>query len=329
MGHFACFQAQKSISINGNTATFTLTVPHGLVVSPFAPNGRFTVGDATSNYGMNGIYLVQSVSSPTTFPPTFTAQLNQSLPSPVILTSSTDPYLTVTSGKVKSGSGYSDIGGADSLITLGLWGADGQTLNSQAGTFTHELGHSLALTHGGYYFDTQGSYVPTVEANCKPNYQSVMNYLFQVDLLGPNGGLDYSSQQLIPLNEQALAGVNQLATTGGQAAAYSTTTWYAPSAPYGIGTPATHHCDGTPLLQSDPQMFRLDGATTGLAWSNNQDINFNGQIDTSLRGFNDWAAIEFRQIGATGSDVTGGIGSLGFGNPWLRCGNSGFRCWHA
>jgi hypothetical protein len=199
-------------------------------------------------------------------------------------------------------------------------------LNTQAGTFTHELGHSLALTHGGYYFDTQGSYVPTVEANCKPNYQSVMNYLFQVDLLGPNGGLDYSSQQLIPLNEQALAGVNQLTTTLGQAAAYSTTEWYAPSAPYGIGTPATRHCDGTPLLQSDPQMFRLDGATAGLTWSNNQDINFNGQIDTSLRGFNDWAAIDFRQIGATGSDVTGGIGSIGFGDgtPGFGAGTPGF-----
>ena len=78
------------------------------------------------------------------------------------------------------------------------------------------------------------------------------------------------------------------------------------------------------MLQSDPQMFRLDGATTGLTRSNNQDVNFNGQIDSSLRGFNDWAAIDFRQIGATGGDVTGGIGSIGFGD-----GTPGFRCWHA
>jgi len=312
----------QSISVSGSTATFTLTVPHGLVVNPAAPNGRFTVADATSNYGLNGIYFVQNVTSPTTF----TAQLNQSLPQPVTFTGSTDPYLTVTSGQVKSGSGYSDIGGADSLITLGLWGADGQTLNTQAGTFTHELGHSLALAHGGYYFDTPGSYVPTVEANCKPNYQSVMNYLFQVDLLGPNGGLDYSNQQLIPLNEQAVAGVNQLTATGGQASTYSTTEWYAPSTPFGIGTPATRHCDGSPLLQSDPQMFRLDGATSGLTWSNNQDVNFNGRIDSSLRGFNDWAAIDFRQIGATGSDVTGGSGSIGFGagTPGFGAGTPGF-----
>ena len=311
----------QSIGISGTTLTFTTTVPHGLVVSATAANGRVTVGDAVSNYGLNGVYFVQSTPSPTTF----TAQLNQSV-APATFSLATDPFLSVTSGQVRSGSGYSDIGGADSLITLGLWGPDGQSLNAQAGTFTHELGHSVALTHGGYYYDQQGTYIPTVEANCKPNYQSVMNYLFQVDLLGPNGVLDYSGQQLIPLNEQALSGVNQLTTTGGQATTYSTTEFYGSTPPHGIGTPATRHCDGTLLLQSDPQMFRLDGATTGLTWSNNQDINFNGQADTSLRGFNDWGAIDFRQIGATGSDVTGGVGSIGFGagTPGFGAGTPGF-----
>jgi len=45
----------------------------------------------------------------------------------------------------------------------------------QAGTFMHELGHNLGLNHGG-----------DEEENYKPNYVSVMNYLFQ-------GGIAYTA----------------------------------------------------------------------------------------------------------------------------------------
>ena len=93
------------------------------------------------------------------------------------------------------------------MIALGLWRAAGQTDQVEAGTFMHELGHGNGLTHGGLYYDTPGTYVPTFEPNCKPNYQSVMSYQFQIDLLD-NGVLDYSEQQLSPLNESTLpAGV--------------------------------------------------------------------------------------------------------------------------
>ena len=51
----------------------------------------------------------------------------------------------------------------------------------------HELGHTLGLTHGGTFYNNLGNnppdYTPTFEANCKPNVQSSMSYLFQVDLL--------------------------------------------------------------------------------------------------------------------------------------------------
>ena len=40
----------------------------------------------------------------------------------------------------------------------------------QAATLMHELGHTAALRHGGLPNDP----------NCKPNYQSVMSYLYQV-----------------------------------------------------------------------------------------------------------------------------------------------------
>ena len=78
--------------------------------------------------------------------------------------------LTVNSGQPKSTSGVSDLLGGDLLITLGLWDNFVGTDFMQASTLMHELGHNLALRHGG----------GPLEPNCKPNYQSIMSYLYQV-----------------------------------------------------------------------------------------------------------------------------------------------------
>ncbi len=59
---------------------------------------------------------------------------------------------------------------SDFLVTLGLWnGGAGGTDNEKIGTFIHELGHCLGLTHGGAGDHT----------HYKPNHISVMNYAFQ------------------------------------------------------------------------------------------------------------------------------------------------------
>ncbi len=187
----------------------------------------------------------------------------------------------------------------------------------------HELGHSLGLTHGGLYYDTPGSYVPTLEPNCKPNYQSVMSYQFQVDLLD-DGVLDYSEQQLSTLNENGLpAG---LTTTDGPTLAYSTTKWYSPVPPSGVGSPVKSHCDGTPLSANtdpDPTMYLVEGAanpiTPSSAWVSGSDVNFDGTISASLRGYDDWANLDLRQIGATGSESYGG-GKLTVGTGKLTVG---------
>ena len=285
-----------SVVASGNTVTFTTSSPHGLV----AGTDRVTISDAITNPGLNGTYFVQTGSGNT-----FTIQI--STVTNAAYTQLTDPGLSVASGRIFTTSGVSDIGGADSLIALGLWGSAGQTDPVEAGTFMHELGHSNGLTHGGLYYDIPGSYVATFEPNCKPNYQSVMSYQFQVDLLD-NGVLDYSEQQLSTLNENSLpAG---LTSTDGSALAYSTTKWYTPIQPSGIGSAATHHCDGTPLSPAtdpNPTMYLAAGPADPItpAWENGSDINFDGTIDVSLRGYNDWANLDLRQIGATGSDISG------------------------
>jgi hypothetical protein len=290
----------SSVVASGNTVTFTTSTSHGLNTA-VPGSDRVTIADAITNPSLNGTYSVQTPNDTT-----FTIQIPTATNATYTL--ATDPELSVTSGRSETRSGFSDIGGADSLITLGLWGDLGQTDQVQGGTFMHELGHSNGLTHGGLYFDTP-TYLATFEPNCKPNYQSVMSYLFQVDLLG-NGVLDYSEQGLKPLNEGSLpAGVTP--TSG--SLAYSTTKWYMPTQPFGVGTAATSHCDGSPLSNTDPNptMYLATGPANPItpAWvTPKSDVNFDGTIRANLRGYNDWASLDLRQIGATGSDTLGGGG---------------------
>jgi len=64
------------------------------------------------------------------------------------------------------------------------------TTDQQAGTFMHELGHTLGLRHGG------GD-----NFNCKPNYLSVMSYSRQFADFLTNRPLDYSHRVQQTLDE--------------------------------------------------------------------------------------------------------------------------------
>ena len=85
----------------------------------------------------------------------------------------------------------------------GLSDADVGSIQQQAGTLIHELGHNLNLQHGG------GEWL-----NNKPNYLSVMNYTFQLGGIPPTdpdgaagpltGRVDYSTAVLPTLVENNL-----------------------------------------------------------------------------------------------------------------------------
>lgn len=81
----------------------------------------------------------------------------------------------------------------DFLVTLGT--LIGGSAEEQAGTFMHELGHSLGLGHGG------GDHI-----NYKPNYPSVMNYHWQLPNAWQGGrwSLRYSESALPTLDEALL-----------------------------------------------------------------------------------------------------------------------------
>ncbi|WP_396588261.1 lamin tail domain-containing protein [Bermanella sp. R86510] len=80
-------------------------------------------------------------------------------------------------------SGLAEINGNDLIVSLGEWGLNSNStantnrlINYQASTLMHELGHNLGLLHGG----NEGE-------NHKPNYFSIMNYLYQLNGLSEIG----------------------------------------------------------------------------------------------------------------------------------------------
>lgn len=92
-------------------------------------------------------------------------------------------------------SGLGELNGNDFFVSLGTWGepeSPGGTFDQQAGTFMHELGHTLGLGHGG----ADGE-------NYKPNYHSVMNYIWQTpnDAYSGSWQLNFSREVVPPLDE--------------------------------------------------------------------------------------------------------------------------------
>jgi hypothetical protein len=201
----------------------------------------------------------------------------------------------------KTNSGVGDWAGGDLLVTLGAF-VDGDkpvgTTFMQASTLMHEWGHNFGRRHGG----------DLGEPNCKPNYLSVMNYLFQLRGLIDDAGaahLDYSGNVIEALQEGFLS-------DSSLGALPYRTGWYAPQAGSyleNLASAATKHCDGTALLPSDPAMVRVDGVSrTGpIDWNANgdldtstpaQDINFDGEKTPLNPGSNDWAKLRLNQLGS-------------------------------
>ncbi|HEY6274130.1 MAG TPA: Ig-like domain repeat protein [Terriglobales bacterium] len=315
----------SKVVASGTTVTFTTSAAFPTTGMPFnayegvCPNGRVSISDAITNPKLNGIYCVQNILDSTHFTIQIPSVINATY------THATDPNLSVANGQATSRSGTSDLGGAVSLITLGhLWGADGQSPSVQEGTLMHEFGHTAYLPHGGAYYTAANPYMPTFEANCKTNYQSVMSYMFQVDLLDKYdpvnkiyipGFLDFSEDTLNTLTIGSLSSAAPLTKTDGTAPTYGAIKWYAPGTP--VGSPATRYCDGTPLPANPPQMVRLEGTASSIspAWTASQNIDFDPPGSPQvLHGFNDWANLDLRQVGATGSSyVLGGAFPTGGG----------------
>jgi uncharacterized repeat protein (TIGR01451 family) len=212
-------------------------------------------------------------------------------------------------------SGRGELPGNDFIVTLkvsdpgpdndyedfatGFAGVFGTTFDRefadfQAGTFMHELGHTLGLKHGGID-----------HTNCKPNYVSVMSYGRQFNEFAfvgtppapirTNRALDYSPSALPTLDEASLLEAAGISGPLNQ------------SILFGRGT------TGTNTIGTSNGAVDWNGSggidTTAVA----SDINFLTNMgnscpsspDQSLLGFNDWSNLIYSPVGA--QDFADGI----------------------
>jgi len=183
------------------------------------------------------------------------------------------------------------LGGSDFIVSLGSFHKQIGTYSEQAGTFMHELGHNLGLHHGGQD-----------DIQYKPNYLSVMNYLFQTSGLTINNAsvFDYSKFLLSDIPDLDENNLNEGVGLNSPAAArYGTQYWG-----FGVGCPFS--------MRSPPQTTPVINVNAPIDW--NCDVSIQGvPIKAEINGdssydvltsFDDWSSLIFSG---------GSIGALGLG----------------
>ena len=225
------------------------------------------------------------------------------------------------------------------MVTLGLWDRLVGTEDMQVSTTLHELGHNLGLWHGSaaprFTNLSNGRANAFVQPNCKPNYFSIMSYVFQANGVTDHLGISrsrFSGEIPNPLTETALA------DTPLSPDQVFVPAWFTPVLPGTLAdtfklTPYKKHCNGTPLLldangnPTEIPMARIDAATpiAAINWNgasgvyppgkSSQDINFDGLESGQaavLTAFSDWSSIRLNQPGA-GRNMAGMSLGLDFG----------------
>lgn len=193
-------------------------------------------------------------------------------------------------GNTHSGDSSGGLGerpGDDFMVTLGAPGwltkiaAKGVTYKAQleACVFMHELGHNLNLLHGGHQSD------PDVKKrfNLKPNYYSIMNYLWQTPKDNLTGWrLDFSTGTLPTIDESDLTEADGL---GGDPAVMQ------PVGPL----------DAKVVPQGGAVDWNRNGNPTDVGVAANVNKSRTSAPDTLdvLEDHDDWANLKFSMAGST------------------------------
>ena len=149
----------------------------------------------------------------------------------------------------------------------------------RAGTFMHELGHNLGLGHGG-----------RDHIHRKPNYLSIMNYVFQLSGLQRNGVAIVDFSRFGPPAVGMLHEGGVFEPTGVVAVS--------PAAAFGTGYACPNGAVAAATFNS-PIDFNCDGAIVNASYS--LDYNADGFF-SPLIGYEDWSHLVF---------AGGAVGDLG------------------
>ncbi len=214
-----------------------------------------------------------------------------------------DPHTGAPTDVPFSYSGIAHRPGGGFMVSLGLWRSDIPendqvgSVQVQAGTLMHELGHNLDLSHAGL----------STQPNCMPSYPSVMNYLYQT-----RGLTDAAGNEHVDYSNGALAGFsvveNSLTTTNLGLATPYRIRFYGPNvASDPPGAVSQLHCDGTPITDG-AQETRTESPSIGTPdWSRgtvangspfSYDVNFDGTTGGTFTDQPDWSSLNLQQIGS-------------------------------
>ena len=182
-------------------------------------------------------------------------------------------------------SGIGEMYGNDTIITLGgikLKDTDAISrnilINLQALTMMHELGHNMGLAHGG------GD-----KLNGKPNYLSVMNYLYSYGLPTVGGGKEGDRYYLTP-QCALLHYINQLTNSP-----LSDPASFVIDYSDGLGTDlyeaSVKESEGLGRSGGQSVDFNCNQAFDAAAYS--QDLNFDGRKSDVLEDHDDWSELDF------------------------------------
>jgi len=177
--------------------------------------------------------------------------------------------------------------GSDAMLAydVPVFGGDGPNRIQEAGTFMHELGHNLGLSHGGAVTEKYEPY--------KPNYPSVMGYFWQLSGTFKSsqlGLLDFSEGTLSAIDESSLQEPAGLEPDS--AALDIATMWWCPN-----GSRQGPH----------PSQFNVDWNCNGHTDSGNVSVNVGASSGLSiLRDHDDWTSLVF-----DGGGTLGGAGDPG------------------
>ena len=187
------------------------------------------------------------------------------------------------------GSGCGETGGNDFYISFGEWGAGRPTVQEEAGTIMHELGHNLGLDHSGNEGNGR-------DVNFKPNYLSIMNYSFQLRGIPSSNRLDYSRSDLPDLNENDDPLINNdgLNESLGIQDGGDTTLYFCP------GSTNMTTGNGTGTINWDCDTQNPDPNPVSV------DINASGGLST-LTGFDDWPQVVRSLPFQTSGDFQDGV----------------------